>query len=122
MLFDPPQTGVYTPTLYNTTNVAASTAYQCQYCRVGDMVFVSGKVSIDGTAAAATLLGLDIPIASNFGAAEDLGGSASCGTFQQSIAIYADVANNRASFTFLIPAIGGAANLDYSFKFMYRII
>src|SRR5439155_66361 len=43
--------GTYTPTLTNSVNVAASTAYTCQYLRVGSVVTVSGQMDIDPTGA-----------------------------------------------------------------------
>lgn len=68
--------GTYTPTLTNTTNVASSTSYQAQYLRVGSVVTVSGRVNITPTAATTnTVLGLSLPIASNFTALENCGGS-----------------------------------------------
>lgn len=68
--------GTWTPTLTNTTNVAASTAYLCMYTRVGDVVSFSGRVDIDPTAAggAATVLTLSVPINSAFVAAENASG------------------------------------------------
>ncbi len=68
--------GTYTPTLTNTTNVAASTAYSCQYLRVGDTVTVSGRFDVDPTAAGQVRLGISIPIASSFVNAQDLAGVA----------------------------------------------
>jgi hypothetical protein len=44
--------GSYTPTLVNVANLDASTAYSCQYVRVGSVVIVSGQVDVDPTAAA----------------------------------------------------------------------
>jgi len=57
--------GVYTPTLTNTTNVAASTAYACPWSRIGGVVTVGLKVDIDPTSAAPTNTVLDftLPIA-----------------------------------------------------------
>lgn len=70
--------GTYTPTLTNGTNVATSIAYACQYMRVGSVVTVSGKVSIDPTATGITILSLSLPIASTLGATENLGGTTIC--------------------------------------------
>src|SRR3990167_10996405 len=65
----------YTPTLTNVFNVAASTAYACQYMRVGNVVTVSGQVDIDPTAASTyTELDISLPIASAFTATNQLGG------------------------------------------------
>lgn len=68
--------GTYTPTLVNVTNAAASTAYSCQYLRVGDTVTVSGRVDIDPTAAGAVRVSLTVPIASAFVNAQDAAGVA----------------------------------------------
>lgn len=88
--------GTYTPTLTGVANVAASTAYQCQWLRVGNTVTVSGKVDVDPTAAVSTQLGISLPVASNFGAAEDAAGVAFCPAVAgQGAAVLADAANNR---------------------------
>lgn len=112
--------GTYTPTLFNVTNVAASTAYQCQYLQVGSVVSVSGKVDVDPTAAVATELGLSLPIASNLGATENLGGTAfALAVAGQGAAILADVANDRASFQWVAVDV---ANRSMYFQFQYQII
>src|SRR3989304_507028 len=62
--------GVYPPTLTNTTNIAASTAYECQWMRIDSVITVSGKFDVDPTTAATVcVLGLSLPGASNMGAA-----------------------------------------------------
>ena len=115
--------GTYTPSLTNGTNVAASTAYQCQYMRVGATVTVSGKVDIDMTSTGAYELGISLPVASNFGATEDCAGvgmgttttpSASDGVY-----IMADTANDRAS---LNGNDNDTANHTHYFQFTYQII
>ena len=112
----------YTPSLTNVTNVTASTAFICQYMRIGSVVTVSGKVNIDPTAAAATPaeLGMSLPIASNFTTEEQCGGTAVseiASTYP--VRILADAVNNRASFKFLA---GTTSNDSYSFTFTYQII
>lgn len=113
---------VYTPTLTNGVNVAASTAYQAQWMRIGNVVTVSGKVSIDPTAAAATAteLGMSLPVASNFANEYECAGTAASEvTATVPVRILADTVNNRASFQF---ASGTTANDSYSFTFTYTII
>lgn len=114
--------GTYLPTLTNGANVAASTAYNCNYVRVGSVVMVSGRVDIDPTSAAtATQLGMSLPIASNIGANEDCAGTIAANAIQfLSGAIYGDVANDRANIHFVSDA--GAANNSFFFSFIYRII
>jgi hypothetical protein len=112
--------GTYTPTLTNTTNVAASTAYQAQYLRVGATVTVSGKVDIDPTAAGQVQLGISIPVVSNFGATEDLAGTASAiAVAGQCAGVYADAANDRATLEFITT---DTSNRAMFFTFTYQII
>lgn len=109
----------WTPTLTNVTNLDSSTAFQGQYLRVGATVTCSGKVTVDPTTAAATELGMSLPIASNFGADEDCAGAAYSQTNGQGGGISADTANDRAALKFL--AIGTAAVTLY-FSFSYQVI
>lgn len=113
--------GTYTPTLTNTTNVAASTAYQCQYMRVGSVVTVSGRVDIDPTTAGIdTAMKMSLPIASNFGNNSDCGGTAfSFGIAGLGAAIEADNTSDVAYFHF-VPS-SNAYN-GFFFSFTYSII
>lgn len=115
-------TGSWTPTLTNTTNVAASTASVCYYIRVSDQVFFWGNVDIDPTAAGATVMGMSLPIASNFGSASDARGTFTySGTAVAFIGggIFSDAANDRLTFQM---SVVDTANRNYSFSGGYRII
>jgi len=112
---------LYTPTLTAVANVAASTPFTCQYLRVGTVVTVSGKADIDPTAGATlTQLGISLPIASNFGAAEDCGGTAVAPVPSYAGAILADAANDRAELQYTTAA--DVANRSFWFSFTYQII
>lgn len=114
--------GTYTPTLTNTTNVASSSAYACQYIRVGNTVTVSGQVDITPTAAAYTVLGISLPIASNLAAANECAGAGSPSTNAtgyQPGAIGGDATNDRAKLTFMAPT---TVTRGWFFTFTYRII
>lgn len=113
--------GTYTPTLFNVANLSASTAYQCQYMRLGDTVTVSGMVDIDPIlAATSTQLGISIPVASNFAANEDCAGVAfSYAIAGQGAAIIADGANDRAQLQYIA---GDITNQSMLFTFSYQII
>lgn len=112
--------GTYTPTLTGVANVAASTAYTCQYIKAGTMVVVSGKVDVDPTAAAVTQLGISLPVASNFANPEECAGTAFCPAVAgQGAAILADAANNRAEMQWVAVDL---ANRTMAFTFVYRII
>jgi len=111
--------GTYTPTLTNTTNVAASTAFECQYMRVGNVVTVSGEVDIDATATGNAVLNMSLPIASNLTAATQVGGVAFAALIQQGFAILADTSANNALFR---GNLSDAANRSYWFSFTYQIL
>lgn len=113
-------TGTWTPTLSNTTNVAASTAYACNYLRVNDTVICSGVVNIDPTTGlVATLLGISLPVASDFTTVYQCRGTANSAGAGDHAEILADATNNRASLSWY-PPDGVARNL--SFIFMYRVV
>lgn len=114
--------GTYTPTLTSVANVAASTAYACQYSRVGSVVTVSGKVDVDPTVGVSTTtqLGVSLPIASNFSAAEQLAGTASSPSIATQVGgVYADGTNDRAQLDF--KAVD-PNNTSWYFIFSYRVI
>lgn len=112
-------TNTYTPALTNVTNVSASTAYLCQWMRVGNMVTVSGAVDIDAIAAGSIEVGMALPIASTLGQIYSLGGTGACTGINQSMCIRGDVTNNRAAF---IANVTDTTNRKYHFSFMYRVI
>jgi hypothetical protein len=112
--------GTYTPTLTNGTNVAGSTAYLSQYLRVGSQVTVSGKVNINPTSTGATEMGISLPIASNFGNDYECAGVANfIAIAGESAGILADAANNRASLQYIAVDI---ADKVLAFTFTYTII
>lgn len=112
--------GTYTPTLTAVTNVAASTAHSCQYLRVGPTVTVSGLVEVDPTGAGSVELGISLPVASNFTAAEQCAGvAASPAVAGLSAAILADATTDRASLQWVAV---DTANRTFAFTFMYRVL
>ena len=109
--------GTYTPTITNTTNVAASTAYTTYYVRKGDWVHVWGAVDIDATAATTiTEIDMTLPTATNFSNVYDLSGTAS---FEDntSVQIKANTSNGKAMWRFTPQS---ATNNKYSFHFSYK--
>lgn len=111
----------WTPTLTNVLNLDASTAFECLYIRLGTTVVVAGRVSVDPTApAAATTLGISLPVASNFGAVEDAVGVAfAFAVAGQGAAIEADVANDRLSMRWVS---GDITNQPMSFIAAYEVL
>lgn len=115
--------GTYTPTLTNTTNIDASTAYTCQWIRVGNVVMVSGRVDIDPTAASAIEMGMSLPIASDLANIYELAGTGcsdrSQGGGTPEVTFEADTTNNRAK----VEGLGSSTiNTAVVFQFMYTVL
>lgn len=111
---------LWTPTLFNGVNMAASVAHEGRYIRVGDIVHCAGRLDADPTAAGQAGLGISLPIASNFTAADQLSGcAASIEVAGFSAGVYADTANDRASMEWIAVDI---ASRKLDFTFSYRII
>lgn len=114
--------GTYTPTLTNSANIDSSTAYVTSYTKIGNMVYVSGKVDVNNTAdATLTTLGISLPIVSNLANEQELAGvmSSCSSTAVQVGRISGDTANDRAQVNFIA---AGTSNNGFSFYFAYRII
>ena len=114
--------GTYTPTLTNTTNVAASTVTgPFLYMRAGNIVSVTGNISIDPTLAAPTLteLSISLPIASNFSAATDASGGGGAQSTNTVGSFVASAANDNVVLSFQAT---NAANTSWRVWFMYQVI
>lgn len=116
--------GIYTPTLTNGTNMAASTAQPLQYMRVGNTVTVGGYVGIDTTSAGATdtLMRMSLPIASNFAASTDAGGAGTApvgGGANDGWGIYANSATDDVTFNG--KSMDTAAR-NLFFTFVYQVL
>lgn len=111
--------GTYTPTVTAGTNIAATTAFSGQYMRIGSVVTVSGFVEVDPTAVGNSIWYHSLPIASNLGATEHLGGTFTSATNGNFGGVYADGAGDRALFRFNSTT---TANAGYHFSYTYRII
>lgn len=112
--------GKYTPTYTNVTNLDASSPLEHIYIRIGNAVIVAGGGMVNPTAAASTELGVSLPIPSNFGAVEDLAGTATWSAVaQESAAFRADTTNDRASLLWVATDI---SNRAISYIFMYEVI
>lgn len=116
------ESGVYTPTLTNGSNVDASTAYQCQFLRVGDVVTVSGRVDIDATSTPLpTEVVMSLPIASNVVNPEECAGTAyyqaNSGITNTGGIVYAN--SGQAALRFIA---NNTSNNSWFFTFTYLII
>lgn len=110
----------YTPTVANVTNVASVTVSGPFLCmRVGDLVHVSGLLTVQATLAADTLTSFTItlPVASAFANQWDCAGVGQLGA--RPVGVVADVAGDRAQAAWL-SASTASANVPITFT--YRII
>lgn len=109
----------YTPTLTNTTNIAASTAHVTLYERIGNHVHVSGVVEVDATTAGvACVMKVSLPVASDFTATEDASGVFVDGTNGVAGAIIPDTTNNVLDFRWT-PSVN--TNAFYRFEATYVV-
>jgi hypothetical protein len=113
--------GTYTATFTGVANVASvSPSVVCPYLRIGNVVTASGVFSLDATAATTlTQVGISLPVASDFAAVRDCGGTCAAYDVQQAGAIFADVTNNRADL--LLTSVDTNAH-TIGFTFTYLII
>jgi hypothetical protein len=110
--------GTYTPTLTNVTNVDASTSQVSSYMRVGNVVTVCGSVNIDPTAAGSTEIRMSIPVASDFTAAHQAGGTFNDVT-NQGGGIFAAPSTDDVRLIFTASSV---VNTSFYFSFTYRVI
>jgi hypothetical protein len=114
--------GTYTPTLTNVATITSSTAYLCQWMRVGNVVTVSGRVDITASSAGFIFtLGVSFPIASTITATANCAGAFGAGSAATtgSPCVLGDTTNLRASFS--AAAVNTSSNAYY-FTFTYLIL
>lgn len=114
--------GTYTPTATNVTNVAASTVQDAQYIRFGNVVTVSGRLTIDPTSASvATEVGLSLPFASTTGFFTMVSGTCnSSNAVSISAGVEADITNNRAAIRYVNTT--DTANRVFQYTYTYLIV
>lgn len=114
--------GTYTPALTIVANLDATPVSSvCQYSRVGNVVTVSGKVTVNPTTTLTlTQLGISLPIASALSVDSQVGGaSAASAIAGQSAAIRGDVANDRAEMIWVATDV---TDQPMFFTFSYLVL
>lgn len=118
----PIASGNYNPTVSNGSNVTSSTTYSSvMYTKVGSVVTVSGKITIQPTASGAVSWDLSLPIAtSNFTTDGNAGGAGQYinGSSQATLKIYANASAQTVKMTYRAP---DTALADFYFTFQYTI-
>lgn len=115
--------GTYTPTVTEVTNGAGNGLTvilgPCQYLRVGSVVTVSGRLFVDNNASGTpTEVRISLPIASNFSANYQAGGSAADPNDNRPWNISSDATTDEVFFKGT-PVTGFA---EFNFSFTYLII
>jgi hypothetical protein len=111
--------GTYTPTLTHVTNITTSANYITGYLRVGNIVTVSGEITISNTGTGNTQIDIELPIPSNFSQVNQLGGVGSSYGTQECAAIYANPTPNTAAFRYLAST---TSSKNWFFTFTYQVI
>lgn len=113
--------GTYTPTLTNTTNITSSSASVCQYTKIYSTVVVSGQVTVAATAIGACVLKVTLPTASNFTSSAQAAGVLSTTTSGGTAhgAVLAGVTDDMFEFRFTATS---TATTTYSFTVTYQIV
>lgn len=114
--------GTYTPTRSAEANMDANvTMTEAQYMRVGNTVTVSGRFTADPTlTATATSFEITLPVASNLGAAEDVAGTAFCGTIAgMGAMVFGVAANDTAKIQWVSSDV---TSQTWSYTFTYQVI
>lgn len=111
--------GTYTPTLTVVDNCDSVTAYQCQWMRVGNVVTVSGLVSVNATSSInAALFRASLPIASAFTNGWECAGTGrGPGSGAPAYGIYGDFTNDQAFFSGVTTS-NDSQDLYFSFTYL----
>jgi hypothetical protein len=118
------ESGTYTPTLSNATvNISASTPYQAQWMRVGNVVTVSGSMDLTYTATGQKAeINISLPIASNFTTSKECQGAADflvVSSNARPAVVVGDATNDAALFSTTTSDIGIV--FPYSYTYTYEI-
>ena len=111
--------GIYTPAAAGVANIIAITPYVTKWIRIGNFVYVSGKIDIDPAAATTpTSIEISKPIASNLTVDHDAHGVAI-----SSNAGYADIKANPTSDNFVLTFTTSTfvLNSSWFFNLMYEV-
>ena len=109
--------GVYIPTLTVDANIAGCRAFEAMWTRLGDIVTVCGRLSVNpADPARMSLLRLSLPIASDLVAPHYLAGVASCGCQHGMI----EPGSTRRDAGLALPP-GQAGSQAWHYSFSYRL-
>lgn len=108
----------YTPTLTNGSNVETSTPFEAMVTVTGEIVTVTGAITIDAVNASSVSFNLSLPIASNFTTSQLYGTGIANESTVRTLYATADAANDNASFG---SSAASSAARTYTYSFTYQI-
>lgn len=117
--------GTYTPTITNGTNVASSTAYSCQYMRVGNVVTITGYFAVALTAAnTSSLIDISLPIASAFSGSRQAAGTAVYASSTVANSGYGAISSEATNDRIQIRFSDGLATTSHQYQFTatYQVV
>lgn len=91
--------GSYTPTGTAGTNVSSVTPNTCRYLRLGNFVFVVGRLAVDPVATGAATFKLSVPVTASMSSFTQLGGVAVGEAFVETWAIFGSATDNDINFS-----------------------
>lgn len=115
--------GTYTPTITAISgSTSSTTAYKCQYSRIGNIVTVFGRVDCTKSAGAGSIaVAVTLPIPSNLANASDLNGFGSSYANGSVLAnVTADTAGDTATLTSV--SVTASTSHQFFFSFSYEVI
>ena len=117
------QSGTWTPTLTNVTNVTSSTARTCNYIRVGGMVHFSGTIDVTPTDVNPSTVRCTLPVASNFTSEYDATGTVTALT-AVSAARFGNVTADTTNDAITIQLVAGnsGTSMRVNFTGSYRVL
>lgn len=112
------ESGAYTPTVTNGTNVSSSSGNVCHWTRVGNEVHVDYSISVTSTAITASSVLISLPVSSTLGTSTDLvgGGNTSNATKGANVLLESDTAG-QALCNFSSLGVSSGVTINGSFTY-----
>ncbi len=110
--------GTYAPVLTLTENADSSSVSICHWMRIGDVVAVSGALTVNATAAAVMRVQMTLPLPSVVSAASSVAGTGADIESNPPAVIRGDTASNSAEFGWVASA---TSDRTFYFSYCYRI-
>jgi len=113
------RSGTYTPTAVIIANVLTATPQKAQWLRVGNVVTVSGTITLDPiTSSLAASVRMSLPVPSNLAISSDCSGVGNQGV-RENLLIVANTANDQANFEWVPSDVNSRL---WSYIYSYEVL